>query len=88
MRSTILLSATLSLLQSSLSAQATWTQLAPTSSPSARAGTLGVSDGIGMLTFGGLVLNAPNTWSSELWRFDGANWTNLTPATTSPSPRD
>lgn len=88
MRNSLLLAAVLSSTLCPLAAQAAWTQLAPSSSPSARAGTIGVSDGLGMVTFGGLLLSAPNTWNSELWRFDGANWTNLTPAAGSPPPRD
>jgi hypothetical protein len=80
MRSALPLLVVLATVPGVLAAQAAWTQLTPAAAPSARAGTLGVSDGGGMLVFGGLVGNAPNTWSNELWRFDGAAWTNLTPA--------
>jgi hypothetical protein len=68
-------------------AQATHTQLFPAVSPSARAGLHGVSDGSGMLVFGGLLSSAPS-FSNEMWRFDGVTWTNLTPAGANPAARD
>ncbi|MBK8099506.1 MAG: hypothetical protein IPK26_20545 [Planctomycetes bacterium] len=68
-------------------AQAAHTQLFPATSPSGRAGLHGVSDGSGMLVFGGLTSGSPLAFNNEMWRFDGTAWTNLTPAN-SPAPRD
>jgi len=71
-----------------LSAQATYTPCFPAVAPSPRSGVHGTSDGAGMLVFGGLLAaGSPPVFSDELWRFDGAAWTNFTPAN-SPSPRD
>jgi hypothetical protein len=70
------------------SAQATHTQLFPATSPTARAGLHGVSDGAGMWVFGGLTAGSPLALSNEMWRFDGANWTNHTPAANNPPARD
>lgn len=67
-----------------LAAQAVHTQLFPAVSPSPRSGLHGVSDGGGMLVFGGITVSSPATFSSEMWRFDGTNWTNLTPAVSPP----
>lgn len=71
-------------LASSVTAQAVHTQLFPAVSPSPRSGLHGVSDGGGMLVFGGITVSSPATFSNEMWRFDGANWTNLSPAISPP----
>ncbi|MFM1873670.1 MAG: hypothetical protein RL398_3092 [Planctomycetota bacterium] len=66
-------------------AQATHTQLFPAVTPGGRAGTHGVSDGLGMYVFGGLTAGGTvPTLSNEMWRFDGANWSNLTAAVNPP----
>lgn len=72
-------------LASALPAQAAHTQLSPVLSPTPRSGLHGVSDGSGMLVFGGLYVSSPQTFSNELWRFDGTNWANLTPAVSPPA---
>ncbi len=59
-------------------AQANWTQLTPAIAPSARAGAVGVSDGSNVFLFGGKPTTT--TEADDLWRFDGATWTNITPA--------
>ncbi len=59
-------------------AQADWTQLTPAVAPSARAGAIGVSDGSNIFLFGGKPTST--TEVDDLWRFDGATWTNITPA--------
>jgi hypothetical protein len=74
------------LLPVAAAAQATWSQLQPATSPSARAGTTGASDGAGMLMFGGQA--AGTAYLNDLWRFDGTSWTNLTPAAGLPAGRD
>ncbi|MCA8975482.1 MAG: hypothetical protein KDC98_12235 [Planctomycetes bacterium] len=70
-------------LSTSAIAQADWTALAPATSPSPRAGVTGVTDGNVCMIFGG----KPNSTSelNDLWSFDGANWTDITP-TTGPLP--
>lgn len=66
-------------------AQATFTQITTTPSPANAGGTYGVSDGAGMLLFAGLIgTTGGNTYSDRLWRFDGANWTDLSPAVSPP----
>jgi len=62
-------------------AQATWTQLTPTSPPNGRAGTSAVYDGVGLLFFSGNLgpSGVPSQFPSELWRFDGTTWTQLNP---------
>lgn len=69
----------LSLLGSSLSAQAAFTQLTPALSPSPRAGAIGVSDGALLYQFGG----KPNATAelNDMWIFDGVNWADITPTT-------
>lgn len=67
-------------------AQANWTQLMPTTSPSPRAGMVGISDGAGVLLFGGKP--GPSTELNDLWRFDGVNWTDITPSGSLPPTRD
>jgi len=69
----------------SLAAQATHTQLFPAVSPAPRSGLHGVSDGSGMLVFGGITVSSPMAFSNEMWRFDGTTWTNLTPAQSPPA---
>ncbi|MCA8965908.1 MAG: hypothetical protein KDC48_13570 [Planctomycetes bacterium] len=66
-----------------LLAQADWTQLAPAITPSPRAGAIGVSDGSSIYLFGGKP--SSTTELDDLWRFDGATWTNITP-TSGPLP--
>lgn len=67
-------------------AQATWTNVAPPSGPSARTEVQMHSDGSGVWLFGGL--NGPSqTAFDELWRFDGISWTLQTPVGASPPPR-
>ncbi len=90
MQTSILLATGLALATASVAtAQAAHSQLFPAISPSARAGLHGVSDGAGMWVFGGLTLGGTvPQFSNEIWRFDGAAWANLTPATGSPPPRD
>ncbi|MBK8095744.1 MAG: hypothetical protein IPK26_01470 [Planctomycetes bacterium] len=68
-------------------AQAVHTQLFPPSSPSPRSGTIGLTDGGGLLVFGGLTSPSPLTFSDELWRFSGTAWTQLT-TTARPPARD
>jgi hypothetical protein len=76
-------------LATALSAQATWTQVSATPAPTAAGGTVGVSDGAGMYVFGGLTSNVGGvfTYSDRLWRFDGINWIDLTPAAGLPPAR-
>ncbi|MDF1800142.1 MAG: kelch repeat-containing protein [Planctomycetota bacterium] len=73
----------------SLSAQAqtpNWTEVLPASSPSARTGLVGVSDGANLYIFGG---NGPGgTPTSDLWAFDGAAWTVAAATGTGPSDRN
>lgn len=67
-------------------AQATHVQLTPAVAPAARAGIHGVSDHSVMWVFGGLTAaGSPPTFSDEMWRFDGATWTNATPAVSPPA---
>ncbi|MFO1055153.1 MAG: kelch repeat-containing protein [Planctomycetota bacterium] len=66
--------------------QANWTLLAPATSPTGRAGTTGCSDGVNLWMFGGNL--GGGVLSNELWRFDGTNWTLVTPLGTPPSARD
>lgn len=58
-------------------AQANWNQLTPAVSPTGRAGVIGVSDGTNIYMFGGKPTST--TEVNDLWRFDGATWTNITP---------
>lgn len=71
------------------SAQATWTQLAPTASPTPRTGASAASDVTGMLLFGG---NSGAGRLDEIWRLDpiavgGPAWTNMSPAGALPAAR-
>lgn len=65
--------------------QVTWTQLAPTNSPVQRTEVIMASDGTGALMFGGVILN--NIYVGDIWRFDGADWTDLNPPAPIPSIR-
>jgi len=69
-------------------AQVAYTNVTPVFGPTARSGTVGVTDGSAMYVFGGIVVSSPTTFSNEMWRFDGVTWTNLTPPTPSPTGRD
>jgi hypothetical protein len=72
-------------LAGSLSAQ-TWTLLTPATAPGPRR-TGGVAwDPIGQRTIlhGGLT-SGPTASNNETWSFDGASWTQLSPATTPPN---
>jgi len=73
------LAAAAAALTPALLAQTDWTQLSPTTFPTARAGTVGVTDGAVAYLFGG----QPDSTSeyNDLWLFDGTNWTDITPAT-------
>ena len=73
----ILATLSLSLLGQALLAQAAFTQLMPATSPSARAGATGVSDGALLYHFGG----KPNSTTelNDMWIFDGSNWVDVTP---------
>lgn len=64
-------------------AQARWTQLSPATSPTPRAGMIAVTDNSAAYFFGGL--QAASQYANDLWRFDGTNWTDVTP-TTGPLP--
>lgn len=66
-----------------LAAQATWTQQMPLTNPAGRTGSAFASDGGGLLVFGG----SDGTFYNDLWRYDGNDWTDITPATGSPAPR-
>ncbi len=56
---------------------ATWTQLAPTTHPSARGAMRMVEDGAGVVLYGGYTtMNLADTW-----RWLNGNWTKLSPAT-------
>jgi len=69
-------------------AQASYTQLAPSLSPSPRSGIQGVSDGTNMWVFGGsLSVSSPPLFSDEIWRFDGVHWAHVT-TPVRPQPRD
>ena len=62
-------------------AQAAWTELAPTTRPQPRAGVAAVFDGAGLLFFSGNLgpSGVPSQYPGDLWRFDGTNWTQLSP---------
>ncbi|MCA8971636.1 MAG: hypothetical protein KDC95_17720 [Planctomycetes bacterium] len=61
----------------SLAAQADWAQLSPTQLPPALSDHVLMADVRGALLFGG---DNPTTGlSSDTWRFDGTNWTQLQP---------
>lgn len=67
------------LLACGLSAQAAFTQLSPANMPSPRAGSIGVTDGGLLYQFGGKP--GPGVELNDMWVFDGANWTDITPTT-------
>lgn len=70
----------------SLAAQASWTQLTPAVSPSARTEVAMDSDGSGALLFGGQY--GPGVVAyNELWRFDGTTWTQQVPTGAAPPAR-
>ena len=73
-------------LSTTASAQGAWTRLSPAVEPSLRGGMSLSSDGSSLLMFGGQT--SGTVFLDELWRFDGTNWTNITPTTGSPAPRD
>jgi putative cell wall-binding protein len=59
----------------------TWTQLAPGSTPAARAYAAVSYDGSDVLMFGGSI--GPN-FVSDTWLFDGTDWTQLNPVNSPP----
>ncbi|MEZ5963590.1 MAG: kelch repeat-containing protein [Planctomycetota bacterium] len=71
--------APLFVLTSVAAGQARWNQLSPTTSPTPRAGMIAVTDGSYAYFFGGL--QGASTYANDLWRFDGSNWTDVTPGT-------
>ncbi|MCB9876498.1 MAG: hypothetical protein H6835_02760 [Planctomycetes bacterium] len=81
--SQLLTSGTVLLFAASLSAQATFTQLTPATSPSPRAGAVAVTDGAVLYSFGGKPTST--TEANDLWVFDGTSWLDITP-TTGPLP--
>ncbi|MCR9246701.1 MAG: hypothetical protein NXI31_16835 [bacterium] len=83
-RRTIALFAAATSLGTIATAQAAWTQLTPANSPSPRAGHVGVTDGGSMYLFGGKP--GPTSELNDMWQFDGANWTDITP-TAGPLPQ-
>lgn len=89
MRSFLLCTAALGAAAVPLSAQATFTQVVTAQSPPPAGGTVGVTNGAGLLVFGGLVSTAGNvfTYSDRLWYFDGLAWTDVSPAGTLPPAR-
>jgi len=89
MRSLLICTAALGAAAVPLSAQATFSQVLTTQSPPPAGGTVGVSNGIGMLLFGGLVSTAGSvfTYSDRLWSFDGQAWTDVSPNGTLPPAR-
>jgi len=66
--------------------QATWSQLVPPVTPGVRSHVGAVSDGGGLLVFGGKPGGVFE--QNDLWRFDGTRWFDITPAGTLPPPRD
>lgn len=61
-----------------LTAQVRWQTLAPTTSPSSRAGHGFVAAGpFGMILFGG---QDGGSYNNETWSWDGTNWTQLGPS--------
>jgi hypothetical protein len=69
-----------------VSAQATWTSVAPATMPSPRTEVAMDSDGTGALLFGGQY--GPSSIAyDELWRYDGANWTLQIPTGAVPPAR-
>lgn len=73
-------------LASGLAAQASWTAVVAPASPSLRTEVTLDSDGGGALLFGGQY--GPGLLAfNELWRFDGATWTQLTTTGPAPQPR-
>ncbi len=75
------------LVPSFVTAQSAWAPLSPVQSPVGCAGTVAVTDSANMYFFGGNE-GKPN-FSNKVWRFDGANWTDVSPTTgPAPAPRD
>ena len=73
-------------LATTLAAQASFTQLFPAVSPQGRAGIHAVTDGGGMVIFGGLTVGGSlPQFTNDLWRFDGTSWTQLTTAASPPA---
>lgn len=72
-----------------VAAQATYTQVLPSLSPPPAGGTVGVTNGSGLLVFGGLVSTVGSvfTYSDRLWLFDGVTWTDVSPAGVLPPAR-
>jgi len=63
----------------------TWTELFPVNSPPLTAGHTVVADGVAAYSFGGKEGGA--ALQNHLWKFDGVDWTDITPATTLPPTR-
>ncbi len=72
-------------LASSLSAQATWTELFPAVSPPVGAASYSGSDGALLYHFGGRTTGGVP--QNDLWLFDGTSWFNPMPSGTLPSGR-
>jgi hypothetical protein len=73
-------------LASGVAAQASWTAVLAPTSPSPRTEVTLDSDGGGALLFGGQYGPGVAAYN-ELWRFDGATWTQLTTSGPAPQPR-
>ena len=69
---------------SGLASQAVWTQLSPSPAPSGRTTGYGDSDGTNLLVFGGNDTSGTAGDKNDLWRFDGAKWTDITPTNSPP----
>jgi hypothetical protein len=89
MRSLLLCTEALAAAIAPLAAQATFTQVLTTQSPPPAGGTVGASNGVGMLVFGSLVATAGSifTYSDRLWSLDGQAWTDISPSSTLPPAR-
>jgi len=61
-----------------------WVQLTPATTPTNLTGHTMVSEGGSILMFGG---NSAGAYVDETWRFDGTDWTQLTPSLRPPARR-